>query len=423
VLLVGVQRGQSSVEYVAVVALVAIVLAVGGALVGAPSVANAVGRAMARALCLVRGGGCATVAAKPCVVGSSALKAGVTAKVVLLRVGRDSAIVRAERSDGTVEVTLLDNLGAGLKASLGAKGRLVLGDRTVAGGAMAEAHLVALLGGGRTWKLRGARAADRLVRRLEHVLAGRTASALPLVGPAIDLGQRVLRKGAHAELPDPDSRTYSGGVSAEAKALLGPLEGVHGKLGGLAGRRRGRDGATTWFVRLSGEVGAPVVAATGLDAGAGGELSLALTHDRSGRAQTLTVGAIGTLSRSAALAGLAVGTGTRGSGRRVQVSAALDLGDAADRARVDAVLRALAPGRARELPRAVRALAAAIADHAALDVTTYGEKRRGIGLDVEAGAGVGVGVAAEFSRTDQRLTGAWSRPPRGAWETRLDCLA
>ncbi len=416
------QRGQSSVEYVAVVALVALVLALGGALVAAPGVANAVGRAMARALCVVSGGGCATVVAKPCVVRSSSLKAGVTAKLVLLRVGRDSAIVRSERSDGTIEVTLLDNLSAGLKAALGAKGRLMLGDRAVGAGAMAEAQLVALLGGGRTWKLQGPRAADRLVHRLERVLAGRTASALPMVGPVLDLGQRVLRRGAHEDLPDPDSRTYSGGVSGEVKALLGPLEGVKGKLGGLVGRRRGRDGATTWFVRISGEVGAPIAAATGLDAGAGGELSLALTHDRAGRAQTLTVGATGSVSRSAALAGLAEGRGARGGGGRVQVSAALDLGDGADRARAEAMLRALAPGRNHELPRAVGALAAAIADHAAIDVSTYAEKRHGLGFDVEAGAGAAAGVSAELSRTDQRLTGAWSRPPRGAWETRLDCV-
>jgi hypothetical protein len=120
---------------------------------------------------------------------------------------------------------------------------------------------------------------------------------------------------------------------------------------------------------------------------------------------------------------MVAGKGRAGGGRRVQVSAVLDLGDPDDRARAEAVLHALTPARVGELPGAVGALARAIADHAAIDVATYAEDRRAIGLDVEAGAGATIGVGAELSRVNQRLTGAWSRPPHGAWETRLDCVA
>ncbi len=407
-------RGQSTIEYTAVVALVAIVLTIGGALAGATGVTNAVGRALIRALCQVTGSGCAAVRLQPCVVRTTTVRGGVTARVVLVRIGRDSAVIRSERSDGTIDVTLLDDLSAGLRATLGARGRVVLGDTALGAGAVAEATLVASLGGGRTWRVRGRAATRRLERRIAQVLVGRTASALPGVGVLLDLGQRILRKGAHVRLPEPHARTLSGGVKAELGVLLGPLEDVSGGLGVVVGRRRERGGAWTWFTRLTGDARTPLASAVGLDAAATGEVSLALAVDMRGRPKTLTVSAAGTLSRGTTLAGFVGPAGKLGGAKRAQISAMLDLSDAADRALVSAV----AHGR----PGALRALAAAVADHAAIDVATYDEQRRGVSFDVAGGIGAGVGVGIEASRLGQRLTGAWSRPPRGAWETRLDCV-
>jgi hypothetical protein len=149
---------------------------------------------------------------------------------------------------------------------------------------------------------------------------------------------------------------------------------------------------------------------------------LALSYDRAGHPQTLTVSANGTLSRARNVPA-ALLNGVRGNAGAVQVSAALDLSDAEDRGRVQALLHALAPAHVLDLPGAVAALAGAIADHGAIDIAAYHDSKAGLGVDVGVGLGAQAGVSAELSRTNRKLVGAWSRPPGGAWERRLDCLA
>lgn len=409
------ERGQGTVEYVAIVALVTFVLVVAGAAAGGPGVANAVGRSLRHALCRVGAGTCATVDPAPCTLRTSTLRGGFSGKVLLLRVGRDTAIVRTERSDGTVDVTLLEGGSAGVAATLGASGGLRIGGVRAGLGAAAEGALLATLGGGRTWRLRGAREADAFVRRLVRRVAARGASALPGIGPALDLGQRILRRGAHGPLPEPDSTTTTGGVRAKGDVELGPLAGVSGDVAVTLGRRRARDGSTTWTVRLSAGVSRPLRRAVGVTAGADGGVVLALAYDPAGRLRRLDVSASGAQAKRATLRGMVVGTG-----RHVEAAAALDL-TSGDDALVRALLSALRPDRAAALPGAVVALATAIADRGALDVATYRDDRVGGGVDVSAGVGVAVGGSLELSRARSTLTGAWTRPPGGAWERRGDC--
>ena len=69
------QRGQASVEWLAVVALVAVMLGLGAALAQAGYVGRRVTREMARAICLVGSGDCRRDQ-EPCVVGSQATARG-----------------------------------------------------------------------------------------------------------------------------------------------------------------------------------------------------------------------------------------------------------------------------------------------------------------------------------------------------------
>src|SRR4051794_18765822 len=121
------EHGQGTVEYIAAILAVALLITVAGAAGTAPAVTNALSRGIQRAYCLVTGGrGCTTLQPLPCIVHTTTLKGSVTAKIALLRAGRDTALVRSESSDGTISITLLDHLSAGLNAELGAHGRLQL---------------------------------------------------------------------------------------------------------------------------------------------------------------------------------------------------------------------------------------------------------------------------------------------------------
>ena len=87
------QRGQASVEWLAVVALVAVVFGLGTALAQAGYVGRRVTREMARALCLVGSGDCRRDQ-EPCVVGSLASHQGMTLHLLFFRMGEDKLGVR-----------------------------------------------------------------------------------------------------------------------------------------------------------------------------------------------------------------------------------------------------------------------------------------------------------------------------------------
>lgn len=414
-------RGQAAIEYVTAVGVVCAVLVLGGAAIGAPSVANAVGRGMRHALCVVSGGsGCAAVDPSPCVLRATTLKGAVSAKVAIVKVGRDAAILRADRSDGTVDITLLDHGAAGLEVGLGAQASVELGHLAVSAGGLAQAALIATLGGGRTWRVRGTRAADRLVRRLEIVLAGRAASSVPIAGRALDLGQRLLGKGAHDHLPTPDARTYDAALHGEVEGALGALGDLRGGATVLIGRRRARGGATTWLLRVGGEAGLALAHAAGVSGG--GDVGLSLTRDARGRWVSLGLTATGRLAGGAVVP---IGALSRRGeqGGEVEVAATLDLTDAENRGAAAAVVRALSRGHAVALGQAAVALARIVDRSGALEVTAYRSAREALGAKAEVAVGLKLGIGAELSRLQRVLEGAWSRPPGGAWERRLDCVA
>src|SRR4051812_43571703 len=139
-------RGQASIEYLGVVALVALVL--GGlaapALAG-QDVAGAVLAQVRRALCVVSGGDCEQDR-RPCPVGTHGVHESQHVNVGFLRYGQDRLTLREARSDGTVAVTELRDhrfgvdVGVGVDAHAGA----------FSFGASVRGALLARLGSGST---------------------------------------------------------------------------------------------------------------------------------------------------------------------------------------------------------------------------------------------------------------------------------
>lgn len=421
------QRGQASLEYLAVVGLVAIVLGVIGTITVGPSIANGVGEAFQRAICRLSGDGCRALVRQACVVRTTGTDVDASVKFTLIKLGRSTALLRSVRSDGTVDVTLLDRLKGELEAKVGAEGRLQFGGRAFGGSAMALAALVAELGGGRVWRVADNAAADRLQDKLIEVIIGKASSAIPGVGLLFTAAQEVLDVGRGKDLPPPTSRIVSARVGGKA-TLDGPF-GADLKLaaGAELGGSLNAAGGGTVYLKVDGSAGADLLAgAAGLSLG--GDAKVALTLDHRGNPVTLTLtgnGKVqGTKTKSSDSGGdrLTFARSRKREGS-AQLTATLDLTVPENAAAAQRLVKALRPGRAVELPDAVRALGGAIASGARLDLARYRKSERRYGGNVDASLGLGVGAGLDVVLTGGELADALTRPPGGAWERRADCLA
>lgn len=413
--------GQAALDYLGVVAVVAVILTAVGAVTLGPAIANGLGEAFQTALCRVTGDSCPALVRPVCVLRTTGTEATAAVKVAIIKVGRTTALLRSERSDGTVELTLLDKVDGAVELKAGADGHVAIGGHEVGASALAQAALTAQLGGGSMWRVPDRRAADRLQHDLIEVVVGRTANHVaPLVGPALGLAQKAFGVGSGKHLPPATSRIGSAraGLKAELKGPMGAeLELATGVILGATTDRL----AHTRTVYLQPELtaGATLLAGmAGLDGAV--EVRLGLTVDRDRRPLTLAVSGIGRVDASK-LGTAKVSTGM-GRGRQVQAVATLDLTDPENTAAVTRLLRALAPGGAPDRPAAAWALGRAFADHARIDVATYGRRDHKYGIGAEAGLGAGAGFDVGVARHGTSLLGAWTRPAGGAWEPRTDCL-
>jgi hypothetical protein len=119
-------RGQAGVDYVGVLLLVTVVLGAVALVADGAGIPQAVDHQLLRALCVVRGGECEQDRA-PCPVRSDRRDDSVSARILVFHVGADKTLIREERSDGTVAVTVAYGKQAGLEVSGGAHLEVALG--------------------------------------------------------------------------------------------------------------------------------------------------------------------------------------------------------------------------------------------------------------------------------------------------------
>ena len=159
------ERGQATVDYVALLGLVALLLAVGGAAVtvtgvgdgcstrcaraSAPSVACCVRRRRSRASC-----------------GVTPQRDNGSITIGVVRLGEDQALVVERLSNGKVAVTLIGGGHAGGEVGIGAGGSVATGSDALGTGAEARAAVIARLGDGREWIFPSEAAARRLIDQL-----------------------------------------------------------------------------------------------------------------------------------------------------------------------------------------------------------------------------------------------------------------
>src|SRR6266496_3177288 len=119
--------GQAAVEYIAVVALVALVFAfVGPFTLNGRAIAAATIGQLKRGLCIVEGHDCPEQHAE-CSVSSHSKADELSADIFVVRLGAGSSVIVDHKSNGKVVVTLTDHLDAG--GSVGFGGDLTIGDK------------------------------------------------------------------------------------------------------------------------------------------------------------------------------------------------------------------------------------------------------------------------------------------------------
>lgn len=393
-----------------VVVVLGAAVAVAGVAGARSGIGDGVRRQMARALCVVGGGGDTCEADRqPCLVHSDEHKSGFGVHVAVFRFGRKSGVIVEELSDGTFRVIKTGETKGGLAFVHGASVDVGLGSHKLKVGTAVEAALMAQLGDNDTWNVPNKREADELVAALKHDAPHRPPDV------AAD------EQGWSASLGATASRGNVGG------ALALSAEDIYGS---SVDRETGR---RTVYVRPSREIeGTLTLGAVTGHAGAGGSETYGVTYDRAGVPVEITVLRGGTYHLSAdlprevkAAAGL---LRLRAStGREYSVETRLALTTDADRRLattfIDQVVHpdVIHTGSPVDVSRA---LEQRLTDAGMVNARVYAVDEGGFHGAGEVGRVVGVGGELGIGESrEMRLVSAASRGPDGVWFSRADCLS
>jgi hypothetical protein len=397
------ERGQASLEWLAVVGLVAALLGLGAGLAQAEFLGRRVTRELARAICLVGDGDCRRDQ-DPCVNRSDSDRSTWSGAIAIFRAGHDRFALVEQRSDGTYAVTIARALQGGAEAATGLHlDAHVAGIDVTAGGAI-TASLLARLDDGRTW-IAGSR------EEAAAIVAGGGASRAP-------------------ERTSTD-RAWLGSVGATvgADALL-HLDAAGARLtfdqhwGTSTDHRTGR---RTVYVEASSEASAEALGGVLGVSSAGGEEIYAVELSATGRPLALRITATGAFGGSRDLpsalqpvAGLLATPAA--DGRRYEATASLDLTDPRALAAASDLLDAIANKRGRATP--TRALRALVDARGTVEARVLASRSSSDATGLEATVAVAkLGLQHATEQRTQQLLAATSRGLDGQWITRTDCVA
>lgn len=400
------QSGQASAEYLGVlIACAALVLAL---ILFAPGLSDQIAGGIRKAVCAVTGDKCeptAKQAVEPCkrATHNRFLDLSVTAFSGTL--GGGVQYTREKLSDGTVRITLAGKGDGGLDEILGAHASGGFGSVKVGEGAGGGATLTAQGEAGLVFTFPNDDAANAFSQGLKDKIRDTVIDTA-----ATPLGALIWEYTGRQRLPLPVAER---GVCAGGN---GPLaEGrPRRRRGGRAASSRGRSPwaaptttrptRKTIYLKLSGDGGAEASALFGLGANGKADLNASLVLDAQGHPKLLKLegaaegtvdpqvlaelegkGDLGSLSK--ALKSVSV-TGKDGTGKRVELEAALPLDDAQNREAVLSFLHGTNPltGSPVDAGRSARALYDRFAHTGAAGVRTYDVTGDGVEANVKAGA-------------------------------------
>jgi hypothetical protein len=402
------ERGQATIDYVALLAVAGVLLAAAATVTAAaaPGVANGALGQLRHALCVVGGAVCPVPVRSPCTVASTRDVRHVAVNLALVRLDDDRTVLREQLSDGTIRLTVAQRGGAGVEVGAGGGARLDVRGRSVGLDRQARAGVQGVVGYGEVFYARDEREAGALLRALRR--------------PRLGGGPRAREVFVEGGVRGLGSVDVSG-----LGALGGQLDGIADAM--LGARRDRRTGALQISLGAGAAGAGLVMIALGGSAGAlDGQVVLGLALDRRRHPVELSLAASGSVTAGGVLPpGLArpLGrTAARGDarnagGRRWELGAHVDLRDPDVAAAWSAFRRAPASAAA------IRGLGEQLRDHAVLDVRSYRLDSSSEGGEVAAALGPRVGGEFEHTIYRAKLVAAATRPPFGLWEARVDCVA
>ena len=424
------QMGQAAVEYVGLVAVVALALAALAVLVPRP--AHLMLSVVERAICAGLGrsceiGGEESLAFEPCPVRRSVESADVHATVMSLRAGRGQSALVEELSDGTATVTLADRGELGVEGGVGAS--------LSGGGARVEGSAGLEVGAGRGYRFDGIEEALRFVAE-ERAVDGVEGAARLVAGPGCVVCDLA---GISPEEPrEPDFTYLEGGGTARAGADAGGGPALAAaEVGGAValGRRVDhRTGEVTVYYRLGGAAGAAAAGPMAWAGSAGVDGVVEYTTARDGTPTDLTVRSTRQSTSSAGLAARAADAGapgrrglarqSAGEGQVIERVASLDLGDPRNRAAATRLIEAVGPpADPVALSRGLRSVDRRLEAAGAVEVREFSTAVRESELSGDAALGLKVGVGAARATAERTLTAARTRPAGASvFLDRIDCL-
>jgi len=377
--------GQAGVEYIAVVALVALVFAIAGAFtLQGRAIAAATVAQLRRGLCIVEGHDCADPH-EPCSVSSHRKGDDLNLDVAVVRLAGGSAALVDHKSDGTIAVTVTDHLDGGISLDVG--GHLKVGDRPAIGGEL-RAAAIASLGHGTTYEVKNDMQAEALLR-----LLNRPKVDPNLYTPAVRAyWRRVEAVMPHIPAPTSHYRQFEGKLSLAAEIF---------KADAVAGMRDDTvTGKKTYYLKA----GVSLDAGELISGGVGVEGQVAVTTDRNGHPVDLMVMGSGELNASGdlpiALQSVA-GHLQAGRGRSWELEGHLDLTQHG-RPSVSALLKDPA------------GLMRLVMDDGFVQMRGYGSDKSTIGIDGKAKVGIGFGGGFKHETSSQRLLAAWTTRARAS---------
>lgn len=278
----GDDRGAVSLEYLVVgAALIALIGALLTSGVAGRSAAYAMESLFCKAAGIV-GAGCTPESPrdadyKPvCEVSNVQYSQKNEVKVAFVKLGDNMDMTTSYSSDGSVDVTLLTQGGAGVEAKVGAKGKLKIGDLDIAPEAMATASAELNGRSAQTWSFSNADEAKKFQDELTHKYARDVVGSLSPVGWVVN---KIADQFA-GDLPEPTTTTVGFGgkaqAGAEASALILGEAKVGAGIGGVLSVSKIRvtapDGSTHYDTETAMQVDLTgTLSGNIFGAGAGGE--------------------------------------------------------------------------------------------------------------------------------------------------------
>lgn len=409
------ERGQISIEWAGVLALVGLVVAV----LWVSGLGDKIAGATGTALCNIFGGDCGgeqsagpREPAFPCVISDSEGKLKASITVFSVKGGGEVKVLRQERSDGSVLITLAGGANLGAEFGLGGGADADAGATEVGLEAKLKAGVNGQVEGGGTWQFENGDQADEFVEIVRNYARdGAIKASVPVLGGiATDLF------GEDRDVPDAAITYIQAGVGGSVKGdATGGVELAAAGLEGaalLGVRQDHRTGEDTYYMRLKGSGNVSIGALIGHDLSGDVDGQLAITFDKDGNPVKASV--IGSASYAGGLDNLNANiknqtpddwlrglklTGSDNAGGRVEFQYDLPLTDdgvrdAFDRFVDDPVSGT--PDLAQEIARAGEFTA-----------RTYSTEKDKYGGGLDAALGLKFGIEGSYEGVSSQLGGAW----------------